>query len=175
VTLAQHGDEGAFAEVARGISGRLYAVAHRILRDHDGADDATQQAIVRIWRDLPSLRDPARFEAWAYRILVNSCYAEARRAKKAHEIPGFGAEPMAPDDQITVADRDQLERGFSRLPADQRAVLVLQHYLDLGLPEIAELLDVPLGTVKSRSHAARQAMRAALEADARPTEGVQPA
>jgi RNA polymerase sigma factor (sigma-70 family) len=79
VTLAQQGDEGAFSEIAHALSGRLYAIASRILRDHDGADDATQQAIVRIWRDLPSLRDPARFEAWAYRILVNSCYAEARR------------------------------------------------------------------------------------------------
>ena len=173
VTLAQQGDEGAFSAVAHEIAGRLYAIAYRILRDHDRADDASQQAIVQVWRDLPSLRDPARFEAWAYRILVNACYAEARRAKKAHDIPGFGTDPMAPDDAITIADRDQLERGFRRLPADQRAVLVLQHYLDLGLPEIAELLGVPLGTVKSRSHAARKAMRAALEADARPAEGAQ--
>jgi RNA polymerase sigma-70 factor (ECF subfamily) len=173
VTQAQQGDEGAFSAIAREIAGRLYAIAYRILRDHDRADDASQQAIVRIWRDLPSLRDPARFEAWAFRILVNICYGEARRAKRDHEIPGFGADPMAPDDAVTIADRDQLERGFSRLPADQRAVLVLQHYLDLGLPEIAEMLEVPLGTVKSRSHAARRAMRAALEADDRRAEGAQ--
>ncbi|HEV7200120.1 MAG TPA: sigma-70 family RNA polymerase sigma factor [Candidatus Limnocylindria bacterium] len=175
VERAQQGDQEAFAEIAHAIAARLYAVAYRILRDHDRADDAAQHAIVAIWRDLPGLRDPDRFEAWAYRILVNSCYAEARRAKRAHEIPGFGADPTAPDDVMTVADRDQLERGFSRLSADQRAVLVLQHYLDLGLPEIAELLGVPLGTVKSRSHAARQAMRAALEADARQAKGAQPA
>jgi RNA polymerase sigma-70 factor (ECF subfamily) len=143
------------------------------LRDHDQADDATQQAIVRIWRELPRLRDSDRFDGWAYRILVNSCYAEVRRVKRGREIPGFGEEPMAPDDAITVADRDRLERGFGRLSAEQRAVLVLQHYLDLELPEIAAMLGVPLGTVKSRSHAARRAMRAALDADARTVEGAQ--
>jgi RNA polymerase sigma-70 factor (ECF subfamily) len=135
--------------MAHGIAVQLYPVAFRILRDHDRADDATQQAIVRIWRDLPSLRDVARFDAWAYRILVNACRDEIKRADRGREIPGFGTEPMAPDD-------------------------ALQYYLDLGLPEIADILGVPLGTVKSRSHAARQAMRAALEADARTLEGVQP-
>ena len=175
VALAQNGDEQAFAEIARAISGRLYAIAHRMLRDHDRADDAAQQAIVAIWRDLPSLRDPARFESWAYRITVNACYSEIRRAHQGHEISPEEMGLSTPDDAISVADRDQLERGFRRLPAEQRAVLVLQHYLEMDLPEIAETLGVPLGTVKSRSHAARQAMRAALEADARPAEGVQPA
>jgi RNA polymerase sigma-70 factor (ECF subfamily) len=174
VSRAQRGDVDAFSDMAHGIAVQLYPVAFRILRDHDRADDATQQAIVRIWRDLPSLRDVARFDAWAYRILVNACHDEIKRAGRGREIPGFGTEPMAPDDAVTVADRDQLERGFGRLPAEQRAILVLQYYLDLGLPEIADILGVPLGTVKSRSHAARQAMRAALEADARTLEGVQP-
>jgi RNA polymerase sigma-70 factor (ECF subfamily) len=172
VSQAQQGDERAFSDIAHAIAGRLYAIAFRILRDHDRAEDATQQAVVKIWRELPSLRDANRFDGWAYRIVVNACYSEARRAKRSREIPGLGAEPMAPDDAITIADRDQLERGFGRLPAEQRAVLVLQHYLEMGLPEIAELLDIPLGTVKSRSHAARQAMRAALEADARTPEEV---
>jgi RNA polymerase sigma-70 factor (ECF subfamily) len=173
VTRAQQGDQGAFSDIAHAIAGRLYAIAFRILRDHDRADEATQQAIVRIWQELPRLREADRFDAWSYRILVNACYTEIRGEKGGHEIPGFGDEPMAPDDAITVVDRDQLERGFRRLPAEQRAVLVLQHYVELGLPEIAELLDVPLGTVKSRSHAARQAMRAALEADDRAIEGAQ--
>jgi RNA polymerase sigma-70 factor (ECF subfamily) len=173
VIRAQHGDRAAFSDIASTMAGRLYALAFRIIRDHDRADDATQLTIVRIWRELPRLREPDRFDAWAYRILVNACCAEVRRAKRIHEIPGFGDEPMAPDDAITVADRDQLERGFGRLPAEQRAVLVLQHYLDLDLTEIAEMLGVPLGTVKSRSHAARRAMRAALDADARIVEGAQ--
>lgn len=175
VALAQQGDEGAFADVARAMSGRLYAIAYRILRDHDHADDAAQQAIVSIWRDLPSLRDPERFEGWAYRILVNACYAEARKARKDRGIPPEEMGLVTPDESIAVSDRDQLARGFRRLPPEQRAVLVLQHYVELDLPEIAEILGVPVGTVKSRGHAARQALRAALEADARPAEGAQPA
>ena len=175
VVLAQEGDERAFAQIARAISGRLYAIAYRILRDHDRADDAAQQAIVAIWRDLPSLREPARFEAWAYRILVNACYREARRSRKDREISPQEMGLVTSDETLAVADRDQLERGFRRLPAEQRAVLVLQHYVEMDLAQIAEVLGVPLGTVKSRSHAGRLALRAALEADARPVEGVQPA
>ena len=104
VTLAQNGDEQAFAEIARAISGRLYAIAHRMLRDHDRADDAAQQAIVAIWRDLPSLRDPARFESWAYRITINACYTEVRRARQGHEISSEEMGLATPDD----ADPDTL-------------------------------------------------------------------
>jgi RNA polymerase sigma-70 factor (ECF subfamily) len=174
VERAQQGDQGAFAEVVHAIGGRLYAVAYRILRDHDRADDASQQAIVNVWRDLPSLRDPDRFEGWAYRILVNACYVEARRSRRESDASLKDLDQATPDDALSVVDRDQLERGFRRLSADQRAVLVLRHYLEMDLSQIAEILGVPLGTVKSRSHAGRQALRAALEADARPAEGGQP-
>jgi hypothetical protein len=67
---AQQGDEEAFASLAVAMGDRLHRVAHRILRDMDLAEDATQQALLAIWRDLPRLRDPARFEAWSYRLLV---------------------------------------------------------------------------------------------------------
>jgi RNA polymerase sigma-70 factor (ECF subfamily) len=168
VTRAQQGDQGAFSDIAHAIAGRLYAIAFRILRDHDRADEATQQAIVRIWQELPRLREADRFDAWSYRILVNACYTEIRGEKGGHEIPGFGDEPMAPDDAITVVDRDQLERGFRRLSIDHRAVVVLHHYLDLPLDEVADVLGVPAGTVRSRLHHAMRGLRAALEADARP-------
>ena len=82
VTRAQHGDEGAFASLAVGAGNRLHAVAFRILRDTDLAEDATQQALLTVWRDLPQLRDPARFDAWSYRLLVRACYAEGRRARQ---------------------------------------------------------------------------------------------
>src|SRR5687767_9125492 len=80
VTRAQRGDEEAFASLAVTAGDRLHAVAHRILRDLDLAEDATQQALLAIWRDLPQLRDPARFDAWSYRLLVRACYAEGRRS-----------------------------------------------------------------------------------------------
>ena len=168
VQRAQGGDEAAFSELAYAIGDRLFTVAQRILRDIDLAEDATQQAIVTVWRELPGLRDPARFEAWAYRILVNACYAESRRERRwSPSLRVLETDAGGGDPELGVADRDQLERGFRRLPPEQRAVLVLQHYLDLTLPQIAGVLGVPIGTVRSRLHYARRAMRAALEADAR--------
>ena len=82
VIRAQHGDRSAFALLAAGIANRYLAVARKILRDHDLADDATQQALLSIWQDLPQLRDPARFEAWSYRLLVRACYAEGRKERR---------------------------------------------------------------------------------------------
>ena len=84
VVRAQRGDEGAFTSLAVAVGDRLHAVAHRILRDTDLAEDATQQALLSIWRDLPQLRDPARFDAWSYRLLVRACYAEGRRSVARH-------------------------------------------------------------------------------------------
>ena len=171
VVRAQNGDEWAFASLAVAVADRLHAVAHRILRDIDLAEDATQQALLNVWRDLPQLRDPARFDAWSYRLLVRACYAEARRTRRwAPNLRLLPAdEPMAADGTSSVIDRDQLERGFRRLSIDHRAVVVLHHYLDLPLESVAETLGVPLGTVRSRLHYAMRGLRAALDADARPT------
>ncbi|HET6820530.1 MAG TPA: RNA polymerase sigma factor [Candidatus Limnocylindria bacterium] len=170
VVRAQKGDEGAFASLAVAIGDRLHAVAHRILRDTDLAEDATQQALLSIWRDLPQLHDPARFDAWSYRLLVRACYAEGRRSRRwtpnLRIMPAD--EPVTADELSSVVDRDQLERGFRRLSVDHRAVVVLHHYLDLSLADIADALDVPEGTVRSRLHYAMRGLRAALVADARP-------
>ncbi len=167
VARAQEGSHQAFDQLAGLITDRLYAVAYRILRNGPGAEDATQLALVTIWRQLPSLRDPDRFEAWAFRILVNASYAEHRRQRR--EAPAGSLSDGATDDPyLSVNDRDQLERGFARLTAEQRAVLVLQHFLNLSHDEMAVVLAIPVGTVRSRLFGARRAMRAALEADARP-------
>jgi RNA polymerase sigma-70 factor (ECF subfamily) len=171
VIRAQHGDEEAFGILAVAVGDRLHAIAHRILRDLDLAEDATQQALLSIWRDLPQLRDPARFDAWSYRLLVRACYAEGRRHRQwtpnMRLLPAD--EPAQGDGTSTVHDRDQLERAFRRLSIDHRAVVVLHHYLDLPLDRIAEALGVPIGTVRSRLHYAMRGLRAALDADARPT------
>lgn len=145
-------------------------MAHRILRDIDLAEDATQQALLAIWRDLPQLRDPARFDAWSYRLLVRACYAEGQRERRW--MPNMRLlptdEPAETDGSNSVVDRDQLERGFRRLSIDHRAVVVLHHYLDMPLERVAEVLGVPAGTVRSRLHHAMRGLRAALDADARP-------
>jgi RNA polymerase sigma-70 factor, ECF subfamily len=171
VARAQDGDEGAFASLAVAVGDRLHAVAHRILRDIDLAEDATQQALLSIWQDLPQLRDPARFDAWSYRLLVRACYAEGRKERRwapnLHLLPVD--EPTRGDGMSSVADRDQLERGFRRLTIDHRAVVVMHHYLDMPLDRVADSLGIPLGTVNSRLHYAMRGLRAALDADARST------
>ena len=171
VEQAQRGDREAFAILARTRGDRLFGIARRILRDVDLAEDAVQQALVIAWRELPRLRDPDRFDAWLQRMLVHACYAEARRKRAwistVRALPIDG--PAGPDDFASLIDRDEVERGFRRLPPEQRAILVLHHYLGLGLNEIGEVLDIPAGTARSRLHYAHRAMRALLEADARPT------
>ena len=142
----------------------------RILRDLDLAEDATQQALLSIWQDLPQLRDPARFEAWSYRLLVRACYAEDRKQRRwAPNLRLLPAEePTSADGFSSVVDRDQLESGFRRLSIEHRAVVVPHHYLDLPIERVAELLGVPVGTAHSRLHYAMRGLRAALDADARP-------
>jgi len=169
VEAAIGGDEEAFAALIRSTGDQCMAIAYRILRDLDVAEDAVQTAFITAWRRLPSLRDPSRFEPWLHRILVHVCYQEARRAKRwSASVRVLDVEgESTPDEVMTVADRDQLERGFRRLPPDQRAVLVLHAYLGLTLPDVADRLGIPLGTAKSRLHYAMAALRSALEADAR--------
>jgi RNA polymerase sigma factor (sigma-70 family) len=170
VERAIAGDRGAFNELASMSIGRLYAVAQLILRDPDRASDATQEALVAAWRDLSALRDADRFEAWLNRVLVRTCHREARRHRQrlnieVRELP-LDDRP-APDQMPSVFDRDQLERGFRRLGIEERAIVVLHHAEGFTLTEIADILGLPLGTVKSRLHRSVQIMRAALDADAR--------
>lgn len=169
VVRAQGGDREAFSALATNSYGRLHRVAQSILGDLDRAEDATQQAVVDIWRKLPQLREAKRFDAWSYRIVVNACYAEARQSRQW--LPGLDfdrdEDPHAATDISGVVYRDQLERGFRRLSFDQRVVVVLHHYLGLPLHEVASVLGIPQGTAHSRLHRAMAVLRAAIEADAR--------
>lgn len=170
VEQAMRGDREAFAILVGQTSDRMYAIATRILRDTDLAQDAFQSAMLTAWRSLPSLRDPDRFEAWVRKLVVHACYAEAKRRRawsaNVRVLPIEG--PATPDQTISIADREALDQAFRRLSLEQRAVFVLHH--DVGLPqaEIAEMLGVPAGTVRSRLHYAIRSLRAALEADAEP-------
>ncbi len=177
VDRAIQGDEDAYAGLMAIAGDRLLAIAYRILRDLHRAEDAVQVALVNAWRDLPTLREPDRFEAWLTRILVRACYVEADRGRRwtanMRVLPIDVAEPSDP--MSTVADRDRLDRGFRRLPTDQRAIVVLHHYLGWSQPEIARALELPIGTVKSRLFYATRALRAAIEADDRATSAERPA
>jgi RNA polymerase sigma-70 factor, ECF subfamily len=164
VERAARSDREAFAVLVHQVSDSLYAVAYRILRDTGLAEDALQNALVLAWRRLPKLRDPDRFEAWIHRILVHACYDESRRTRSWRA--SVTALPIdVPGDDVstsTIADRDELERAFRHLSVEQRAVFVLHHYVGLPLVEIAEVLEIPAGTARSRLHYATAELRTAL-------------
>lgn len=175
VEQAQRGDRDAYDALARAMAPRLYRAAHRIVRDLDAAQDATQLALVAIWRELPRLRDPERFEAWSYRLVVRHCLMELRSRRRRLAFVGERlvdhdagrGEPSRADHSRAVSDRDELERAFLLLSEEQRAIVVLRHYVGLSLAEAAEALGVPTGTAASRLHYATRALRAVLDANER--------
>ncbi len=169
VVRAQGGDHDAFAALAADSLDRLDGTARLVLRDPDRAKDAVQEALVHAWRQLPSLRDPERFDAWLYRLLLNACYDEARRGRwRRFEVSlPFVRPPAIGDDEEAIAERDEIERGFRRLAPEERAILACRYFLDLSVPQIAETLRIPEGTAKSRLNRATAALRAALAAEAR--------
>src|SRR5919106_400668 len=164
VEQAMHGDEEAFDELIERIGDSMHSVARRILRDTTLAEDAAQQALLDAWRNLPRLRDPDRFEAWIYRLLVNACYAEGRRERRQRGnlrlLPHD--EPMVADSASSIANRDQLDHAFRRLSVEHRTVVVLVHYLGQSHAEAAKTMGTPVGTARSRLHYALEHLRAAI-------------
>lgn len=170
VERARRGDHAAFTALVTGSINGLYATARLILRSDDLADDAVQDALLRAWLGIRGLRDVDRFEAWLRRLLVHACYRAARNRRRRgifeiHDLLFEG--PTTADGQRALAIRDQLERGFERLAPEQRAVLVVHHFLDLSDAEAADVLGIPIGTLKSRLNRAKSALRAALAAEDR--------
>jgi RNA polymerase sigma-70 factor (ECF subfamily) len=169
VERASQGDRDAFASLAASLVDRCYALAYRILRNQESAQDATQQALLGAWRDLATLRDLARFDAWLHRLVVNACYAEARGQRRwaaRIRVLEIGT-PTSPDVARSVATRDDLDHAFRGLTPEQRAVVVLHHHLGYPLTEIAATLGIPVGTVRSRLHYAVRQLRTVLDAEGR--------
>jgi RNA polymerase sigma-70 factor (ECF subfamily) len=168
IERARGGDRDAFGQLAAQEIDRLYAIARLILRDADLAHDAVQEALIRCWRQLPRLREVDRFDGWLYRILVRAAADQASsRRRFSGNVQTLRIEPNLPDETHRVADRDELDLGLQRLSLDHRAVVVLHHYADLPLVQVAAVLGIRLGTAQSRYHYGMASLRAALEADAR--------
>ena len=167
VERARDGDESAFADLVDLDGDRCYAIAYRILRDVERAQDAVQQAFLLCWREIPRLRDPERFQVWLHRLVVNACYEELRRYRRwsanVRALPVEG--PGGRDETVSVDERDALDRAFRLLSPEHRAVVVLHHHAGLPLASIAEVAGVPVGTIKSRLHYATRTLREALAAD----------
>jgi RNA polymerase sigma-70 factor, ECF subfamily len=168
VRKARDGDRDAFDLLMTAQIDRSYRIARLILRDTDRAEDAVQEALVRCWRDLRTLRDPDRFDAWLNRLLLRSITDEARRQRRhAASLVVLQTEPRQLDDTGIVADRDEIARVFGRLSVEHRTIVVLHHYLGFTVEDAAATIGIPVGTAKSRLHYATDALRAALDADAR--------
>lgn len=172
VERARAGDLDAFAELAKVATPRLKSVAYLILRDRHRAEDAVQDALLAAWRGCRALRDPGAWDAWLRRLTVNSCYKlagkEHKRSKvELHVTPDPGL-AWTSDTEADVAEREWLLGELARLDIDRRTVLVLHYYLDLTLSEVAEILDIPYGTVTSRLHRGLEAMRSSINAPPEP-------
>jgi RNA polymerase sigma-70 factor (ECF subfamily) len=141
-----------------------YRLARAILRDSSDAQDATHDAFEQGWRKWSTLRDPARFEQWFDRILVNTCRDRLRAARR---LPTDISDEVAiaSGDQFGAAhDRDVLANAIATLPAEHRIVVALRYYRDLPVDEIATRLGIPAGTVHSRLHYALKRLHAAIDA-----------
>ncbi len=168
IARARRGDAAAFDALVEVRIGSMLRTATAILGREDEARDAVQDALIAAWRELAALRDPAAFDAWLTRILVNRCRRGLRRIglQRVREIPAdlVAAErqPHGPDIAGAVIDRRALERAFDRLSIEERTLLVLHHLDGRSVTSIAEVLRIPVGTAKSRLFAARAALEWAL-------------
>lgn len=174
VERAMRGDHDAFAVLVDAVAGRQLGAARLIVRDLELAHDATQDALVRAWRDLPGLREPDRFDAWLHRLTVNACLDLLRRKRRrATEVKLEDFDVIGPTDPAAgIADRDALDHALARLDADARAVVVLHYYLGLPISEVAAALRIPSGTAKSRLSRSLTTLRAEMTTAARPGSGV---
>lgn len=174
VERARKGDHDAFSELARAAVVRLDQAARLILRDPELARDAVQDGLIRAWRDLRKLRDPARFDAWLYRLTVNACLDLARqRRRRVIEVELTPLhQPALPDSSVAHADRELVDVVLGELDEQGRAIVVLHYYIGLPLTDVAATLSIPLGTVKSRLHRALLAMRVAIDAEPTSTRSI---
>jgi RNA polymerase sigma-70 factor, ECF subfamily len=166
VRVFQGGDEGAFVTLMQRHERRVYNLAYRMLGGPEDARDATQDAFLSCFRHLPTFRGESAFSTWLHRIAVNACYDLLRRRKPAASLEGDLVEPPATGDHADrAAASADVQRALLQVPPEFRVVLILHELQDLPLEEIANALEIPLGTVKSRLHRGRVALGRALQGE----------
>jgi len=158
----------AFIRLADRELDRSYRLAAMLLGSEMEAEDAVQDAAVTAWERFGGLRDPARFDAWFQRILVNGCRDRLRRRARVRLLPvDGGPERPVPDATSGLVERVALRDALAGLSTEHREVVVLRYFADLSLDQIAERTGERPGTVKSRLHNGLTTLRAAYEAAAR--------
>jgi RNA polymerase sigma-70 factor, ECF subfamily len=160
------GDAGAATELITRHERRVYAVCLRVLGNPDDAADAAQDALLAMIRKLDGFRGEAAFTTWLYRVAMNVCYDHLRRAKRRpvlrRDDDAPAPEPALDDHADAVAGAHDVAAALEQVPEDFRVAIVLADVHDLPYDEIAKVLDLPVGTVKSRVHRGRIALAKAL-------------
>ncbi len=167
IDRARNGDLGAFEEIVRARMDATYRLCFAILGDEADADDAAQETFVAAWQQLRKVRDIDRFDAWLQRVTVNAARMalRGRGRRRVREIPSTMVEMLA--SAAAPSDANRLDGALRRLSFDQRSILALHHLDGRSVADLAGILEIPVGTVKSRLHTARVALQAALDTDGR--------
>ncbi|MGD8192368.1 sigma-70 family RNA polymerase sigma factor [Brevibacillus ginsengisoli] len=155
VQLAQNGDKDAFIRLINHIELKLYGVARAIVKRDEDCADAIQEAILKAYRALHTLKDPAYFKTWMFRILIHECQQILRRQKRIVTVSEF---PTRPSHSSSDYERIDLREAVDRLEETLRIVITLHYFEDMPLKQIAELLETPEGTIKSRLNRARSTL-----------------
>lgn len=166
VVRARDGDKAAFAALVESRLDRVFRTASAMLNSEADARDVVQEAFLSAWQHLPKLRNASAFDAWLNQLIRNRCRDVLRQRRRSREIDLTGYDPAIGDTTASVAESAALNAAFDRLNADQRMILILHHLHRRGVAELAGELGIPIGTVKWRLHAARQALERAMEAEA---------
>ena len=173
VERCRRGDEGAFQELVNLHKDLVFAIIARTVPDRSRAEDLAQEVFLRVHRGLPYFRGEARLSTWIYRIVANVCVQEQQERRPATEplderTPGTRAATATSDRQFSDLElRDRLEKAIARLPAHYRLV-VAAHYLEgVQYEELAEAMQLPLGTLKTHLHRAKRQLRRLLETELR--------
>jgi RNA polymerase sigma-70 factor, ECF subfamily len=169
VVRAQAGDEAAFAELVERYSPRLRYFLRKLLASADGPEDALQDVWLDVVRNLSRLNDPQALVAWLYRIARDRAYGRLRKTRLMEPIDESQLVDAASADEIdfSVEDATRIHAALDELPSEQREVLVLRFLEDMSYEQIARVVGCQLGTVRSRIHYGKQALRRALEKDQR--------
>lgn len=165
VAQARAGSLGAFDELVRRHGPALYRFAWRNTHDAAAAEELTQEAFVRAWRGLAGFRSQASFRTWLFRIITNLCINRAQRARPAVELPEtLAADPgHEPDAEYRARRREAaVTQALARLPADQRAAILLSVYENLSQAEVAEAMGRSVASVNSLCYRGRLALRELL-------------
>lgn len=171
------GDDRAFDQLVDRHQRRIYNLCYRMLGRTEDARDVTQDVFLTALRKLPSFRGDAAFATWLHRVAVNACYDALRRRQRHPDSAELGEDP-APSDRVqggidpadVAADVVDVQRALALVPEDFRAVLILHDAQDVAYEDIARILEVPLGTVKSRLHRGRVSLAEALRGTSGPAE-----